>query len=98
MPIRRLFRISLFRRRDVVRDVDDEIAFHIAMRETRLQGTGMSPGDAARIARARFGDVTGIRDECLDESHRIARRERAMMWIDELRRDVTVATRSLRRA
>ena len=97
-PIRRLFRISLFRRRDVIRDVDDEIAFHIAMRETRLQGSGVAPDEAATIARARFGDVTGIRDECLDESHRLARRERIVLWLDELRRDVIVAARSLRRA
>jgi predicted permease len=97
-PIRRLFRLSLFRRRDVIRDVDDEIAFHIAMRETRLRRTGMSPDEAATVARTRFGDVAGIRDECLDESHRLARRERAVLWLDELRRDVVVAARSLRRA
>ena len=97
-PIRRLFRLSLFRPCDVARDVDDEIAFHLSMREDKLRATGLPSGDASRVALARFGNINGIRDECLSESSRLARRERVALWFEELRRDTIVASRSLRRA
>ena len=97
-PIRRIFRLPFARPRDVARDVDDEIAFHIAMREERLRATGVPTDDAARLAYDRFGNIASIREECVYESTHVARRTRLSMWIDELRRDITVAFRSLRRA
>src|SRR4051812_25646223 len=96
--IKRIFRMSLLRSRDVDREVDDEIAFHLAMREAKLRASGVPDADAARIARDRFGNVTGIRTECLAESHQLARRDRLGMLFDEARRDVIFALRSLRRA
>src|SRR5688500_5881342 len=97
-PRRRVFRLSLSRPSDVARDVDEEIASHLAMREARLRADGVA-GDAARhLALERFGDVAGIRDACLRESHPLARRERAMRLLEELRRDAHFAVRSLRRS
>jgi putative ABC transport system permease protein len=97
-PTRRAFRLSLFRPGDVVRDVDEEIAFHLAMREARLRADGVAGDSARHLALERFGDLAGIREACLRESHPIARRERAMRLLEELRRDVHLAIRSLRRA
>jgi predicted permease len=97
-PIRKFFHLPFFRRTDVVRDVDDEIAFHIAMREHRLRASGTPTNEAEQLARARFGDVAAIREQCLDESERLARRERVAMWLEELKRDVIVSLRALRRA
>ena len=96
--LRRVFRLSLLRPRDVDRDVDEEIAFHLAMREARLRAQGLPDAEAARLARARFGDVDDIRDACRDESHPLRRRERAMQMLDGIRRDVHFAVRSLARA
>ena len=49
--------------RTVEREVDDEIAFHIAMREAALRGAGLSDADARRRARERFGPVAPVRAE-----------------------------------
>jgi hypothetical protein len=91
--IRRVFRL-----RDVNGEVDEEIAFHLAMREARLRSEGLSAPEAARRARDRFGSIPGIRDACLRESVPLARWERTMMWLDELRRDAQFGVRSLLRA
>ena len=96
--IRRIFRISLLRPHDVDREVDDEIAFHLSMREEKLRASGVSAHDAARIARDRFGNVAGIRGECVEESRQLARHERAALVIEQARRDAIFAIRSLRRA
>src|SRR5204862_1487407 len=61
---RRLLRLTLGDR-SIQQDIDDELAFHLAMREEKLRNLGVAP-DAARIsAHARFGDQAGVRDECL---------------------------------
>ncbi|HEU5450580.1 MAG TPA: ABC transporter permease, partial [Terriglobales bacterium] len=52
---------SLFRRRRVDRDLDDEVAFHLAMREQRLRDDGTA--DARFAARRRFGNLTLIHEE-----------------------------------
>ncbi len=96
--IKRIFRISLLRPRDIDREVDDEIAFHLSMREAKLRAGGAGDDEAARIARDRFGNVAGIRGECVEESRQLAKQERAGLFIDEARRDAIFALRSLRRA
>jgi putative ABC transport system permease protein len=96
--VRRAFSLALFRRRDVVRDVDDEIASHLAMREAKLVAQGHAPSEASRIARERFGDVDTIRAECLREEEAIARRGRMTRLMEEAGRDAQLAVRSLTRA
>jgi len=96
--IKRIFRISLLRPRDIDREVDDEIAFHLSMREAKLRAGGVSDDDAARLARDRFGNISGIRGECVEESRQLAKQERASLMVDEVRRDAMYAFRSLRRA
>ena len=52
---------ALFRRGRVDRDLDDEVAFHLAMREQRLRDDGAS--DARFAARRAFGNVALIQEE-----------------------------------
>ena len=53
---RRLLRLPSRRSIGVERDVDDEIAFHLAMREEKLRRLGRDADAAQAEARARFGD------------------------------------------
>ena len=61
---RRIFRLDVGRGH-VERDVDEEIAFHIEMRTRRLIESGVLPDAARALALAQFGDLPGVRDECL---------------------------------
>ena len=45
------------------RDVEDEIAFHLSMRQEEQQRTGSSPEDARLAAQRRFGNVTAFQEQ-----------------------------------
>jgi putative ABC transport system permease protein len=79
-------------------DVDDEVAFHLAMRELEARRAGMNDGDARDSARRRFGDVGEIASELHEMDRRRVRRRRRAEWWSELRQDVRVGLRSLRRS
>ena len=51
----------VLRRRHLERDLDDEVAFHLAMREEQLRTSGAV--DAGVRARRRFGSATKIRED-----------------------------------
>ena len=94
--MRRVFRIP-FRRPPIEREVDDELAFHLEMRERQLIAAGMDPKAAKQEALRQFGDMHSVRDFCvtLDED-----RERAMKRanrMEELGQDLRYAFRTLRR-
>jgi putative ABC transport system permease protein len=73
------------RRRD--RDLNDELAFHLAMRQADLERAGASPGDARLAARRLFGNVASLKEQTGD------------MWkfpsFESLVQDVRYAIRSL---
>jgi len=99
---RPLFRLPRLGRRAVARDlehqVDDELAFHIRMREERLTQLGMSPEAARADAIARFGDHERIRAECLTIDQQYARETTMMDWLESVAADIRFALRTLRRA
>jgi len=68
--MRRVFRIPFSRAR-FVRDVDDEIAFHLQSRIDALIASGMPPDDARAAALRQFGDLVTVRQEMLvmDRQH-----------------------------
>jgi putative ABC transport system permease protein len=72
------------------RDVQDEIAFHLAMRQEEQQRTGSSPEDARLSAQRRFGNVTAFQEETRD------------MWtfpsFESFVQDVRYAFRTLRKS
>jgi hypothetical protein len=57
---------ALFRRRRVQDDIDDELAFHLAMRQAERESAGHPEDEARRAARRRFGNVAALREETRD--------------------------------
>lgn len=93
---RRLLRLSLGKR-SLERDVDNELAFHLAMREDELRRRGLAPDAARAAARERFGDAGRVRDECVRIDQRHYRATRMREWIESLVADGSYAVRALRR-
>lgn len=85
-----------FFQRDARRDIDDEIATHIAMRVADLRAQGMSAEAAAERARREFGDLTAARNGALRVDERMMRRERRGELLETVLRDARVALRSMR--
>src|SRR5262245_27465053 len=55
---------SLLKRRDVHREIDEELRHHIEVRTAENIADGMAPDDAAREARKRFGNLQTLREDC----------------------------------
>jgi predicted permease len=81
---------ALFRRNRVEQELDEELAFHIEREAAKLVEQGVPPDAALQQARARFGSVTVVADECRDE--------RGTAFVDNTVRDVQFAFRSFARA
>jgi predicted permease len=79
--------IALFRRRRLEQDLDDELAFHVAMREAEHVQKGMDLASAQMAARREFGNVTLVKEHARDT------------WIlpslESWRQDVQYAVRTL---
>ncbi len=86
-----------FWRRDSAADVDDEIRFHFDERVAEFEATGMSRDDAIAAARARFGDVGGVRDDLVRIDQRIERRSGLWQAMDAAWLDLRYVLRGLRR-
>jgi len=67
-----------------------EIDAHLALLQADLERRGLSPADAAVEARRRFGSVAQTQD--------LHRDSRSFVWLDDLRRDLSVTVRMLRRS
>ena len=77
--------------------MDDELAFHLAMREEKLRRLGLAPEAAHARALDRFGDTDTVRNECLTIDRQHAREVRLMEWLESLWSDFTYALRNFRR-
>jgi putative ABC transport system permease protein len=71
------------------RQLEREIASHLALIEDDLRSRGLSPEDARRAARRTFGGV--------DQTREIQREARSLSWLEDVRRDVRHAIRGLAR-
>ena len=71
-------------------ELDAEIAAHLELAERDLVAAGLSPEDARRTARQRFGGVEPIK-----EAHRDSRSAR---WVEAWWHDIRAGVRGLRRA
>jgi len=58
--------LGLLRRRRLERDLDDELAFHLAMREADHRESGLPPDGARVAARRQFGSVTLLKEQARD--------------------------------
>jgi predicted permease len=89
--LRRLFlRLgACFRWGHADRQLTREIDAHLALMEEELVRQGLSEGEARRAARVQFGGVELVKEQ--------QRAERSFGWLDDTRRDVAYALRSIRR-
>ena len=95
--VRRLLRLRV-RRQDVDREIDDEIATHLAMRVDWLVARGMAREDAEREASRRFGDLEQARRRLHASAAVREERMRLREWLENLARDVRWSMRSLAKA
>ena len=54
---------TLWKRPQLDRDLDDEVAFHMAMREAKNREAGMAGDEAGCATRRQFGNVTQLKEE-----------------------------------
>jgi putative ABC transport system permease protein len=94
---RPLFRLPFARKR-VEHDVDDEIAFHLAMRSERLRAKGLTDDAARAAAERRFGNVAHVRHELVAIDSDLGRRRNRTEYLEDLVNDLVIAFRGLRRA
>ncbi len=85
--LRRLW--GALRRSPTDPDLERELRFHLEQAEEELRGQGHSPAEAARLARVRLGG--------LPQSMEALRDQRGWPWLDDLRADVRIGLRMLRR-
>ena len=78
-----------FRGDRLSRDIDDELAFHLEMREREFVKQGMSLEEARRAARRRFGNGTLAKED--------SRQVWGFRWLEELGQDLRFAFRSFRK-
>jgi hypothetical protein len=86
--LRRL--IALFRRQRLDRDLDDELAFHLAMRQEDQRRQGMTAADADLIARRQFGNVFPVKEHARDAW--------MFAWLESVLQDIRFALRGFRRS
>lgn len=81
---------ALFRRRQLERDLDDELAFHLAMRQADLAARGLPPDEARAATLRQFGNTSVLKERARDA------------WqfpsLESCLQDVRFAGRSLRRS
>jgi len=78
-------------------DVKREIDLHLDLRAREFEAAGMSPSDARRAALAAFGDRKSIETEVTGMRTDTMREREKREYLAEVRQDVTVAWRMLRR-
>jgi predicted permease len=62
--IRRL--LALVRRNRLERDLDDELSFHLSLREAEQVRQGLGPRDAERVSRRQFGNLLQTKEHARD--------------------------------
>jgi putative ABC transport system permease protein len=94
--LRRLFRLPQSRER-LLREMDDEVRAHIAMRTDELRALGMSASDAEAEALRRFGSPEEYHAYAERRAERRGRSHRLAEWLDEWGQDLRFAGRQFRR-
>src|SRR6266498_2543230 len=78
---------SLFERRRVEEEIDEELRYHVDRETDELIARGIDPKEARYAALRAFGGLAQRKEECRDS--------RGLRFVDELRQDLRYAFRSL---
>jgi hypothetical protein len=81
--------LSLPRRQELDRDLEEEIQFHLGMKARENREDGMRPQEARVAARRRFGNPTRVQE--------LSRKAWGWRWFEELARDLRYGFRTLSR-
>ena len=81
---------TLFQRRRLAADLEDELQFHLAMRQQQQCAAGASPSEARAAARRQFGNVTNVMETCRDLW--------TFVWLETWWQDLRYAVRQMRAA
>ena len=81
--------------RDMEREVDDELRFHVETRIEALMARGMTRQAAEAKVRREFGDLRAAHDEIMAIDRNRVERERVVDWWEALTQDIRFATRAL---
>src|SRR5438132_8909771 len=93
-PARR--RYGRFFGADPRRDIDEELAFHLAMRAAESEATGASADQARTAASDRFGDIESVRAEMESLARRRSTRGRRASLLGIVRQDLRFALRTFK--
>lgn len=91
----RRFRFPRRSAAQIRRDVDDELAFHLAEKIDALQREGMSLEQAREEALRQFGDLDAARKQLVVDDRHGERRSLWAAMLDDLARDMRIAWRAL---
>ena len=80
---------ALIKRRQLDRDLSEELEFHLAMREQKLIAEGMAPREAHSAALRGFGNVVSLKET--------SREMWGFPWLETFLQDVRYGLRQLRR-
>ena len=81
---------ALFRRDAADRELDDELAYHVAMKTEENIARGMDAAEARRAALIEAGGIEQAKENC--------RETRGVRWIEDVAQDVRFALRQLRKS
>jgi predicted permease len=80
---------ALIRRRQLDRDLEEEMSFHLSLREASYQASGIAAEDARTAAQREFGSITNFKEVCRDMW--------TFVWLENLWQDLRFAARTLRK-
>ena len=80
---------ALFKRRQLERDLEDELSFHLAMREAKQAASGLANDEARIAARRQFGNPTLLKEATRDMW--------TFTWLESVWQDLRYAGRGFRR-
>jgi hypothetical protein len=80
---------ALHRRRQLDRDLEAEVQFHLAMREEKRRSEGLADAEARSKARREFGNATRFKESCRDLW--------TFTWLEMLRQDLRYSIRVFRK-
>src|SRR5437868_501722 len=78
---------SLVRRKQLDRDLEDELAFHLAMRADKNRNAGVDAEEARYAARRQFGNTRSVKEAC--------REAWSFVWLETTWCDLRYAARTL---